>query len=239
VTGVARPRLDGPCHVWWAPARWGAARIDLLTSDEHAHRRRLRHEADRERFTTGRVLTRLVLAERLRIDPAGVPVQRSCATCGGPHGKARLPEGSGWEFSVTHSGDLVGLAVTPGAPVGVDVERMVPLSARDLEVGLTGDERRQLADVAEDRRPEAALRLWVRKEALVKATGSGVTADLRSFMVGPPLGVPAVSGDVDGTDAAAFTLLDLRARQGYVASLAVLAPSADVVEEHVRLAPAG
>jgi 4'-phosphopantetheinyl transferase len=115
----------------------------------------------------------------------------------------------------------------------------VPLSARDLDDVLTEDERRQLAGVAEDRRPEAALRLWVRKEALVKATGSGLMADLRRFTVGSPLGVPMLSGDVDGTDAATFTLIDLRGRHGYVASLAVRAPSADVVEEHIGLEPAG
>jgi 4'-phosphopantetheinyl transferase len=227
-----------PCRVWWAPAGWAVQRDALLTPAELGERRRLRRDADRDRFTTGRVLTRLVLAEVLGVDPRSVPVRRTCPDCGEPHGKPRVP-GSGWELSLAHSGDLVGLAVAPGVPVGLDVERVVPVPAGDLDAVLTDAERRDLARVPHARSAEAALRLWVRKESLVKATGRGLRADLTRFTVGPALAAPRACGDVDGTPATDAVLVDLRAQEGYVASLAVLAGAVVVSEQHVDLPAAG
>ena len=46
---------------------------------------------------------------------------RTCR-CGAPHGKPVLPGGPG--FSLSHAGDLVGVAVRPDGPVGLDVEQL-------------------------------------------------------------------------------------------------------------------
>lgn len=236
--GAAQPHPAGVCHVAWVPAGWGAARGDLLSAAEHERRRRLRRRGDRDRFTTGRVLTRIVLAQRLGTGPAAVRVVRTCPDCGGPHGKPRLAGDDRWQFSVAHSGDLVGLAVAFGVPVGLDVERVVPLEEGELGAFLTEHERRELAGLPDAERAAAALRLWVRKESLAKATGAGLRADLTAYSVGPPLAAPTVAGLVEGRAAADLSLVDLRAVEGYVASVAGLAPLIDVVEEHLAPLPA-
>ena len=67
-------------------------------------------------------LVRAVLAGALGCPPAAVPIDRRCGTCGQPgHGKPRVA-GDGPEFSLSHAGDGVLLAVHPSAPVGVDLE---------------------------------------------------------------------------------------------------------------------
>jgi 4'-phosphopantetheinyl transferase len=48
-------------------------------------------------------------------------VTRACPDCDRPHGKPLVPD-TGLHVSVSHSGDLVAVAVTTAAPVGIDVE---------------------------------------------------------------------------------------------------------------------
>jgi 4'-phosphopantetheinyl transferase len=55
--------------------------------------------------------------------PAGALVFDRTCRCGAQHGKPVLPGGPG--FSLTHAGDLVGVAVHPGGAVGLDVEATV------------------------------------------------------------------------------------------------------------------
>ncbi|MFD9389607.1 4'-phosphopantetheinyl transferase family protein [Streptomyces sp. NPDC060000] len=208
-----------PVQVWWA--RLGDARAGLLGLLDPVERARYESTADpagKGRFLVGCALSRLVLGELLDLPPADVPLRRVCPRCGGPHGKVRLevppngPSGSGsdsppdsrpsvptggspvWDFSVTHSGALVGVAVCRDGEVGLDVEEShaavdVDSAAR---VALSDSERAALyARPAEERQP-AFLRTWTRKEAVLKALGVGLTVPLRELEVSAPDRPPAV-----------------------------------------------
>jgi hypothetical protein len=67
------------------------------------------------------------------------------------------------------------IAVTAGAEVGVDVERLVPLA--DLDGFCAGamhpDELAEHAALEQERRLEHALAIWTAKEAVRKAAGDG------------------------------------------------------------------
>jgi len=67
-------------------------------------------------------------------DPAAIVVDRTCHTCGEPHGRPRLP-GTRLEASISHSGDIVAVALAEAGPVGVDIEQLSAAEqiARDLE----------------------------------------------------------------------------------------------------------
>jgi 4'-phosphopantetheinyl transferase len=71
-------------------------------------------------------------------------------------------------FSLTHSGELVGVAVHEHSSVGLDVEQHRPFAylAQVAAAIRAPDE-----DPSED-----FFRMWTRKEALVKATGAGLSA---------------------------------------------------------------
>jgi 4'-phosphopantetheinyl transferase len=84
-------------------------------------------------------------------------------------------------LSVTHSGDLVGIAVAD-RPVGLDVEKVdlgvdVDAVAR---VALTDAEMRELSGYDGVAKARAFTTYWTRKEAVVKATGQGLRGDLRA-----------------------------------------------------------
>ncbi|MFJ1804855.1 4'-phosphopantetheinyl transferase superfamily protein [Streptomyces sp. NPDC088157] len=98
------------------------------------------------------------------------------------------------DFSVTHSGALVGVAVCRGGDVGLDVEEShgdmdVDSAAR---VALSDAELAALyARPADERRP-AFLRTWTRKEAVLKALGVGLGVPPRGLELSEPDRPPTV-----------------------------------------------
>jgi 4'-phosphopantetheinyl transferase len=89
-------------------------------------------------------------------------------------------------FSLSHSGDLVLLAVTGGRTVGIDIERLrvghqVPAAAQRFFPSAEAD---ALRATAPDRRAAAYARLWVRKEACVKAAGGRLGQTLFAYHLG-------------------------------------------------------
>ena len=208
--------------VWWAePARVTAAHQALLDPVEVSRREALRQPADRDRFTAGAALLRLVVADRTGIGPAAVPVRRDCAHCGRPHGRPRI-DGYDLHLSVSHSGDRVGVAVS-GAPVGVDVEQVRAMPYAELATHTLGPGERA-DDLA------GFFRYWARKESAVKATGDGLSVPLPGVRVSRPDEPARLLAYPDRPELVA-TMRDLDAGTGYAAAVTVLAPEPCTVTE--------
>jgi 4'-phosphopantetheinyl transferase len=220
----------GTAHLWWARRGDAAARYAGLLDD--TERRRwdaYRRPEDRDRFLVGCALAKTVLAAYSGQRPADVRFDRTCLQCAQPHGKPVL-RGGGFEHSVSHSGDLIAVAVATD-PVGVDVEQ---LEGRARPLGGDGNpetlaalvfsaaERAALAAVPPSRRPLAFLVAWTRKEAVTKATGDGLRARFSDVIVAGPPGAPRLVGWPYSQSPDSVSLLDLAAAPGYVAALAVL-----------------
>lgn len=103
--------------------------------------------------------------------------------------KPRLVGSEDLDFSISHSGDAVLVAVTRRLRVGADVEA-APFAAFDSVAlrrrMLTPAESQEISGLEpEDARTRLA-RLWTAKEAVAKATGQGLASDFRSLVVPPP-----------------------------------------------------
>jgi 4'-phosphopantetheinyl transferase len=204
---------DASAEVWFA---WCGEHVDeverlsqtVLSTDERARLDRYRSRAAAERYVVTRSLVRTVLSDRLGVPAPDIPVRHTHT------GKPILTDEL--HFNVTHSGDLILLAVTAQRPVGVDVERRraVP-RVIDLETRwLTARERddfatlRRLGVDASD----AFLRIWSLKEARLKALGVGISGagaapldDVQALPLDELLSsLPAGSGDVEYVGAIAF-----------------------------------
>jgi 4'-phosphopantetheinyl transferase len=197
-------------EVWWG--RLEQARDDFVEDLDEVEQGRLAayvREADRQRFLLGVTMVRRLLGWRFSLPPASVRLDRTCPDCGKPHGKVRA---KGVELSVTHSGELVGVAIAE-VPVGIDVEQV----DRELDVdavarvALAPDEMAVLE--RSDEKQNVFTEYWTRKEAVVKALGTGLRTDLRT------VGVP------DG-----MQLVELPTEPGYRAALAVVAAEPPAVE---------
>lgn len=118
--------------------------LDPLSADERARAARFLRDEPRRRWQAGRAALRTVLGDYLGIAPAAVELRL------GRRGKPALadPEAS-LRFNLSHSGELMLIALAQGREVGVDVER-----------------------IAE--RPPSFYAEWTRREALGKCFGGGL-----------------------------------------------------------------
>jgi 4'-phosphopantetheinyl transferase len=212
--------------VWWADPAWASpAHRALLDADERGRREALRRPADQDRFTVAAALLRLVGARATGLAPERVPVDRSCAQCGKPHGKPRI-QGYDVHVSVSHSGGRVAVAAGP-AELGVDVEEVAEVNVADLAGHTLGPGESAAG-------PADFFVYWTRKESVVKATGDGITVALSGVRVTRP-DEPAGLVSYATRPGLVATVRDLRPGEGYAAALTVLAPEPVTVHEHDAL----
>lgn len=217
--------MDETCVVWWAGPTDYSPRLDgLLSTVEVARAARLRRPEDRIRQILGATMLRFAAAAATGAKPEEVGVDRTCPTCPEPHGRPTLP-GTGLHASITHSGDLVGLALTTTGPVGLDVERVSDVDIAGLSRTVLHEEER-----AAPLDHGAFFTYWTRKEAVVKATGDGLRAALAEVRVSGPAEPPAVRA-YPGLAHLPAVLVDLRPGEGYRAALAVLTTDPVRVDE--------
>ncbi|MFC6015841.1 4'-phosphopantetheinyl transferase family protein [Plantactinospora solaniradicis] len=216
----------GECQVWRLPmgsGHWGG--FDVLDQDERERHGRFLRAADRDRYQAAHVGVRLLLGHYLGVPPAELRFSRHCRHCGAGHGKPVVEwPATTLDFSLTHSGDWVGLAVA-AEPVGLDVQELAEgteVAALSSTVLAPAELRWWAGQPAETART-AFFGYWARKEALLKATGHGLAVPMSTITLTPP-DVPAQlvewSGDrpLDGP----VRLYDLDAGPGYMAAVAVL-----------------
>ncbi len=189
---------------------------ELLSHDEleRANRFKFDHLADFYTFCRGSL--RRILSRYLSTSP------REIQFAYGNMGKPSLAKESKIDFNVSHSGDLFVCAITNGQLVGVDVEQIRPL--RDIpsiaKNFFSPAEQSHLVDMAEEYRTLAFYECWTRKEAVIKATGQGLSRPLDSFDVAFGPGVAAKLKRLDDDHAPAWQMHSFEPRPGYVGALA-------------------
>jgi 4'-phosphopantetheinyl transferase len=115
------------------------------------------------------------VADVLHLDLSEVSVGRLCGECGSStHGQ---PWASGGvHVSLSRTASAVVTAVSLDGPVGVDVESVAEVAAR-WEPSLV------LADGERAETPEEQAAMWCRKEAILKATGTGLRTPMTEIQV--------------------------------------------------------
>ncbi len=121
----------------------------MLGRDERSRAERFVRAEDRRRYIVSHGVLRRLLGERLGIGPSEVGFETL------PRGKPFVPN-SHWHFSLSHSGDLMAVALARSLQLGVDVEQMRPMDDYNLiaERYFAGDERRQLQALPDAQRQE-------------------------------------------------------------------------------------
>jgi 4'-phosphopantetheinyl transferase len=161
----------------------------LLSIEERVRARRIQVERKRKLWVRAHGLLRELIGRYLDVDPRtlrfarqehGKPMlldagnrtlggERSSATC-------QLAKGANLSFSLSHSAQLALYAFTRSGEVGIDVQ-----TARDAldEIALATrafarSEVRRLKTLDPTTREQEFLKAWVRHEALLKYTGTGI-----------------------------------------------------------------
>lgn len=162
------------------------------------------------------------LVRELAARVAGVAVGRvhlahHCPQCGSDrHGvPVVLADSTPVAVSLSRAPGMVAAAASPDAAVGIDIERAAAAAFTGFaDVAVHPDEHPP-TDAAQ------ATRLWVRKEAVLKALGRGLRIDPRRIRLADG-DSPAVLAWPDDRSPAEVELVDLPAGPDYMAALAVI-----------------
>jgi 4'-phosphopantetheinyl transferase len=158
-----------------------------LQPDELERAGRLRFPADQQQSIASRATLRLLLTHY-----AGAEHPHDLCLAYGEQGKPYLP-GSDLHFNLSHTRDLAVFAFAREIHLGIDVENVHASDDLDAvaEQNFAPQERDALLAVPQSERVPAFYRCWTRKEALLKAEGSGLFRALNTFTVSLLAGEPA------------------------------------------------
>jgi 4'-phosphopantetheinyl transferase len=140
-------------------------------------------------------------------------------------------------FNVAHSDDVALFAFATVSEIGVDVERVKAISHRE-EIArrfFAPAEYAVLSVLAGE--DSAFYRCWTRKEAFLKARGTGIFGGLKDFEVSLAPGEPARLLRVGNSTAEIeeWSLHELTPCDGFIGALAARAPQLTVFLHHYVL----
>lgn len=212
------------------PHHWCTAASPHAAPDELERASRFIHAIDAARHLAGRALVRKVLASAAQVSVPAIPFSRN------PWGRPELP-GCPVSFSISHAGTMLWAAFCRHASVGIDVEAVTPATdVFELARMLHSDECAEISALPQHEAVACFYRTWVRKEAVLKAAGEGLSRSLTSFRVR----TGAVTGNWlrqppggEGYASPGWTTADIAVREGYFCSVAAQAPGLSLAVHHV------
>jgi len=213
-------------HVWFAALDQPPEVLERFHAsfsvDEQQRAERFRIGNLRNHYVAARGMMREVLARYLGTS------SQSLAFTYAAHGKPSLASSwrdTGLDFNLAHSHCAAVLAVTQGEPIGVDIEQIRPMpnAGALMERFFAAEEIDAWKRLNEKLRLEAFFRGWTRKEAYLKAVGSGLSFPLDRFCITiDPSQTPRVlSIDGDVKEAARWWLTSFDPAETFVAALAM------------------
>ena len=167
------------------------AALGIVSPEERTRAERFRHAADRASYLCGHAALRVLLGGQRHIPYEA----RSFAL--GSHGKPFLADAA-VRFNLSRSGARALVGICGDGEIGVDIERCDQGDATHdvARSSFSGAERAWIAAAAgDDERLQRFIRLWVIREALVKATGSGLSRSMADIAISIDDGVPSMAGE--------------------------------------------
>lgn len=218
--------LPGQVHIWCADqARLQPHLATLhhwLSPDETTRASRFVFEHLRRYFAANRGLLRLLLSRYVGASPEQLQFTYN------EQGKPALesPQTSpALHFNLSHSGQLMLVAVALNHSPGVDVEAERPMPDMHKLAGrfFTPTEAQRLQNTPPPQQARTFFQHWVQKEAFIKAIGQGLSFPTTGFeiSISPDAAPRLVSIRGETAAARGWGLAELRPAPGYVGGLAV------------------
>ncbi len=204
---IEQTRLDErEIHVWHLSLAGEVfdSYENVLSERDIARGKKFVFERDRNRFLRAKYCVRNLLGAYLQLNPRDVPI----AT--GRHGKPFVPASNRLAFNLSHSGDAgvfaigrvarnTDAAAAVNREIGIDIEVIRrPPDIRTLAASVFSTiELAEFGGLADDALSLPFFTCWTRKEAYLKAIGTGLLIEPRSVTVGlQPMrqGLPLTGG---------------------------------------------
>ena len=215
--------VEEDIHVWCASLRQPADIVErlftMLSGDEKARAGRYQFEYLQQSFIVARGILRCLLARYMGLQPdqlAFVYLRE---------GKPQLSEKFDRQvfFNLSHSKELVLYAFSRSRKVGIDIEYIRAVDDLMMIAGhhFSTREMIDLKSLPPHKRLQGFFNCWTRKEAYIKAIGTGLSFPLQEFDVSLQPGKPARLLRVRGSVRAAerWSMTELKPMDGYAAAL--------------------
>jgi 4'-phosphopantetheinyl transferase len=213
---------DRSIHIWAMPIQareQDISRFELaLSSDEKERSDRFHFSHLRHSFILTRGALRFLLGRYLNIAPSELQLGYSAT------GKPFVTSQANLKFNISHSGDIALYAFSTASELGIDVERIRRLPDM-LDIAsefFCQEEFREISSLPVEQRDLSFFLCWTRKEAYIKAIGTGLSVPLNEFRVTVRPEEPARLLHIHNDEQRAkdWTLHDLTDEMNYAAALA-------------------
>lgn len=216
---------DGDVHVWRADLEQEPSTVEQLfnrlSSEERQRAAKYYFVKDREHFIVARGVLRGILGRYLGVRPERI--RFSYNRFGKPSLNIRTDDNL-LRFNVSHSRGIALYALTWGHEIGLDIEYMRQDIA-SLEIArnfFSPFEVSVLSALPASLQPAAFFNCWTRKEAYIKAIGTGLSQSLQQFTVSMIPGEPArLLRTINPEETQRWSLIDLSPHPDYKAALVV------------------
>lgn len=189
----------------------------ILLDDHETERYQRLHHSHKNRYLISHAACRQVLSQYTKL------AAKDIVYCKNDHGKPALQHNTPIRFNMSHSHDQAIIAISEHAEIGVDLEYM------ERKTDWTNLARRFFSPEEVDdlfrQQPNSQkthfFQLWTRKEAFIKALGTGLSTPLDSFNVCKDSVIEFINAD---ENAPSWYQKDLKLSSPYLASLVQSTP---------------
>lgn len=152
----------------------------ILSHDEIKKMNRYYKDSDKKTYIVCRGLLRDLLAQYIKIPPKDIVFMY------GKHGKPGLVKYD-IHFNLSHSVDFAIIGISKYYPLGVDIEKKIFLEdfCHLAKSNFSTMEYSRLKNSPAEKQIQIFYSIWTQKEALVKATGVGLTFGLSHWSTQP------------------------------------------------------
>lgn len=194
----------------------------MLSPEENRRATKYHQQHDADRYIQNHIVLRRTLSEYLDIPPENVVFETNQI------GKPSLINSQNPQrinFNISHSGNLLLIAITLQRQVGIDVELIKPLPDMDsmVELYFSQSENSSFSALPDKEKIRAFFSAWTRKEAILKLIGEGLQLppDGVEVSLNPEDPLPWSSVRENAYSQKNYQLFSFQPAEGYQAALAV------------------
>ncbi len=210
-------------HIWSVDKSDHKDKIDqyweLLTDQEKQKAEKFRFYKDRSCYIIARGTLRNLLGAYTSQDPKEITIDY------GFHGKPSHKSKSNIQFNISHSEESIVLGFIKDYDIGVDVEKVkdgieIENIARSF---FSEEEVHALLELKKEDHLQAFYNCWTRKEAFIKAEGSGLSFPLNKFVVSLDSTKEArlIETKWDQEERLKWTLTSFELKDDYIGAIAI------------------
>lgn len=173
---------ENEVHVWYIDIKEQLTSIDLywnvLSADEKNKALAYKFEKDKNCAIIARGTLRELLGQYLKTKPSALNFKYS------KYGKPRVINSDEIQFNLSHSGTTILIGFVKNHHIGIDVERIKEIDYMAVgQHSFSKEELNNLLALDKAYHTQAFYNCWTRKEAFIKAVGSGLSFPLDQFVV--------------------------------------------------------